>query len=92
MPNVGPVSIYGIMNEGRLSAVLFLDLKKAFDTIDHDTAVTTLSKLNLSSTIVIWFANYLEGWQQLTRVYNVHSSLLPVKCDVPQGSILGWLI
>ena len=51
--------IYNNMQEGRLSGVLFLDLKKAFDTVDHDVAISILSKLNMSTNALDWFIKYL---------------------------------
>ncbi len=85
-------AIYRNMDEGRLCGVLFLDLKKAFDTVDHNIAIRLLSQLNLSSATLDWFTNYLTNRKQLTKVNNVCSDIKPINCGVPQGSILGPLI
>ena len=56
---------YNIDN-GRLSGVLFLDLKKAFDTVDHEITLNILMKMGMSDEVVLWFCSYLTDWSQLT--------------------------
>ena len=63
------------MEEGRLSGVLFLDLKKAFDMVDHDVALSKLSLLNMSPMVSKWYASYLMDRYQMTRVNGVDSDL-----------------
>ena len=52
--------IYHNIGEGRLSGVLFLDLKKAFDTVDHLVGISLLSKLNMSPAVLRWFQSYFS--------------------------------
>ena len=84
--------IYNNIQEGRLSGVLFLDLKKAFDTVDHDVVISILSKLNMSNSVLQWFISYLSPRHQITRVEGIDSLYGNVVCGVPQGSILGPLL
>ena len=84
--------IYDNIHEGRLSGVLFLDLKKAFDTVDHGVVISTLSKLNMSPAVLKWFESYLTPRLQITRVNGKDSNSLNIVCGVPQGSILGPLL
>ncbi len=71
---------------------LFIDLSKAFDTVDHVILTHSLRKIGLSSQAVMWFNNYLSGRTQCVQASGSSSSLLPVLKGVPQGSILGPLL
>ena len=76
-------------------ACFFLDLKKAFDTVDHRIALNLMSLLNMSSLTLMWYDNYLSGRRQVTKINNVRrqtSDELEIKCGVAQASILGLLI
>ena len=84
--------IYRNMDAGRLTGVLFLDLCKAFDTVDHQIAISKLSEYNLSDEVLCWFEDYLTGRTQVTKVNGVESNALNVVCGVLQGSRLGPLI
>ena len=78
--------IYNNVQEGRLSGVLFLDLKREFDTVDHNVVISILSKLNMSPEVLNWFHSYLTPRHQVTRVNGVDSSLQELVCGVPQSS------
>ena len=68
---------------------LFLDLSKAFDTIDHSILVNKLQKYGIRGIPLDFIKNYLSGRSQLVSFNGCHSELRDVKCGVPQGSILG---
>ncbi len=52
--------IYKNMDAGRLTGVVFLDLKKAFDTVDHDILLKKLLSMNVHQDSILWFSNYLS--------------------------------
>lgn len=73
-------------------AALFLDLSKAFDTVDHALLTDNLHKIGLSEQAVHWFSNYLAGRTQCVQSAGFSSPFLPVFKGVPQGSVLGPLL
>ena len=74
---------------GRVTRVAAFDLTAAFDTVDHDILCTKLHRLGISDQSIAWFRHYLEGRHQCVRYNRTLSSPSPVKCGVPQGSLLG---
>ncbi len=73
-------------------AVLFIDLSKAFDTVDHNILLSKLVSLGFDNSSINWFRNYLSGRTQAVVADGSRSSLLSVDKGVPQGSILGPLL
>ena len=71
---------------------LFMDLSKAFDTIDHDILLYKLNNYGIRGIVLSWLKSYLSNRQQFVSINNVESSRLNIKCGVPQGSILGPLL
>ena len=71
---------------------IFLDLKKAFDTVDHRIMIRKLYAYGIRGSILNWFISYLEDRSQYVAFDEAHSSTQPIKCGIPQGSILGPLL
>ncbi len=69
--------------------VIFLDLIKAFDTVDHDILVEKIQKYGADGNAMAWFRNYLYGRTRITRVSGKLSSRRSITYGVPWGSILG---
>ncbi len=85
-------SIYVAFDKNMITGAVFLDLKKAFDTVDHTILCHKLLKYGVVGLSNAWFRNYLDNRQQVTRYNKSVSSLSDINCGVPQGSILGPLL
>ena len=75
-----------------LTGAIFLDLKKAFDTVDHDILLAKLEHAGVRETELEWFRSYLSGRSQVVSIDDAVSEKQGVECGVPQGSILGPLL
>ena len=84
--------IFKEIDVGKVCGVLFLDLKKAFDSVNHTLLLNKLCGTGVDSSVVDWVRSYLSGRHQVSRVGGVSSGALPIKFGVPQGSILGPLL
>jgi len=71
---------------------LFLDLSKAFDTLDHKILVSKLNNYGIRGVANSWIQNYLHDRNQYVVFNQQSSSTSPITCGVPQGSILGPLL
>ena len=80
------------VDKGLLNGVIFIDLKKAFDTIDHEIILQKLAKYGVDQDALKWFKSYLTNRLQRCNVNNHLSSTSPLNCGVPQGSIIGPLL
>ena len=74
------------------SVNVFLDLQKAFDTVDHDLLLQKLNVYGCSGVCLEWFNDYLRNRQQYVSNGAISSGLQQVTCGVPQGSVLGPLL
>ena len=77
------------MDKDEVTGLVFVDFRKAFDTIDHKLLLRKLSIYGASVSAVSWIISYLSNRKQFVKLGNQSSELLPIKQGVPQGSILG---
>jgi hypothetical protein len=79
------------MDKGLINGVLFLDFKKAFDTVDHCILLRKLEQYGIKGTAQKLFKSYLNNRKQVC-VLNVKSEQKAIQCGVPQWSNLGPLL
>ena len=70
----------------------FIDLQKAFDTVDHKILLSKLDNYGIRGLSNQWFNNYLSGRKQFVSIMNHSSSSAVISHGVPQGSVLGPLL
>ena len=80
------------MNQRLLSCGVFIDLKKAFDTVDHEILLYKLNHYGFRGFVNDWFSSYLNNRTQTAQVGQHISDKAIITCGVPQGSILGPLL
>ena len=71
---------------------IFLDLSKAFNTLDHDILLDKLSYYGVKETALSLFKSYPSNRKQYVEYLNTTSNFTDIKTGVPQGSILGPLL
>ena len=85
-------TIYTNFENKIYSDVAYLDLKKAFDSVDHNILLSKLQSMGITGQLLAWLEAYLADRQQLVSIHEKLSGLLPVTSGVPQGSLLNWPI
>ena len=80
------------IDKGDYNIAVFLDLRKAFDMVDHSLLILKLEYYGVLGTELRWFKFYLSGRQQCCSVNNKNSPLTIVRSGIPQGSSLGPLL
>jgi retron-type reverse transcriptase len=80
------------MNDGKVTAAIFLDLKKAFDTVNHKILIDKLYLYGVKGKALDWFTSYLLHRSQIVNINASFSDPKNIDIGVPQGSILGPLL
>ena len=80
------------IDKGLLNGVIFIDLKKAFDTIDHEILIRKLKCYGVGDNALSWFNSYLNNRKQKCYVNGKLSGSRSISHGVPQGSIIGPLL
>ena len=80
------------IDNGEYTIGIFLDLSKAFDTINHKILVQKLAHYGIRGITQLWFQDYLTNRKQIVKYNQVRSKEMVIKTGVPQGSILGSIL
>ena len=80
------------IDKSRLNSVIFLDIRKTFDTINHEILHKTFNRYGVCEKELEFLMSYLSGRVQRCSINGNMSSFQNIKCGVPQGSILGPLL
>ena len=80
------------LDRGEYVSALFMDLSKAFDTINHDLLIAKLKAYGFSKEALKLMRSYLKNWKQKVQINNKFSSERDVIAGVPQGSADGSLL
>lgn len=81
-----------LLDEGKYIVAIFLDLKRAFETIDRQILLKKLQYYGIGGNVLKWFQQYLSNRSQATKVGNNVSDEVANDIGVPQGSILGPIL
>ena len=80
------------MDNSQSSIAVFIDFKKAFDTVDHNILLTKLENYDIRGLVYSWIHSYLNNRRQYVSINGTNSTCLNIACGVPQGSILGPIL
>ena len=80
------------ISHGNYVGMILIDLRKAFDTVDHAILCSKLKAMGLNDQSVQWFNSYLCHRTQLVEINGTKSDFNNISCGVPQGSILGPIL
>ena len=85
-------SIKNTFDKNKFACGVFIDLKKVFDTVDHEVLLKQLRHYGIRGIANDWFKSYLTNKMQYVSIDGISSDLLKVNFGVPQGSVLGPLL
>ena len=85
-------NIYDYFNQNKYTLGVFIDLTKAFDTVDHNIPTDKLNLYDIKHNKVKWFSSFLSNRKHFIQAGAIKTFNIDIICGVPQGSILGPLL
>ena len=85
-------NIRNALDSGQFACGIFVDLQKAFDTVDHEILLNKLNHYGIRGIPNSWFKSYLSCRSQYVSISGYDSTSTLIKYGVPQGSVLGPLL
>jgi retron-type reverse transcriptase len=85
-------AILKAIDQRKVTVVVYLDMSKAFDSVNHKTLINKLKASGLSPSAVSWVRSYLSHRAHAVRINSTLADALPVAHGVPQGSVFGALL
>ena len=80
------------LDDGNIGCGVFIDLQKAFDTVDHQILLAKLNHYRICGVSNNWFKSFLSYCTQYVSINGYESGLVALNCGVPQGSVLAPLL
>ena len=80
------------IDQNKYGCGIFIDLRKAFDTVNHEILLKKLDHYGIRGSSLEWFRSYLKGRLQYIYLNEESSETKEITCGVPQGSVLGPLL
>ena len=84
--------LYQSFDESKFTLGIFIDLSKAFDTVDHKILTKKLELYGIKDCNLRWFESYLSNRKQFITYGDKQTNIESITCGVPQGPILGPLL
>ena len=84
--------IYNYLGNCQIPFAVFLDLSKAFDTLDHNILLHILDHYGIRGVAKQLFESYITNRQQFVQINDIRSKVITTNIDVPQGSVLGPIL
>jgi retron-type reverse transcriptase len=85
-------NVKSMIDKGGTVGAVFLDLRKAFDPVNHRVLIAKLSSFNFSNNALKWSETYFKNRNQCVNVHNQKSTALDTPTGVPQGSVLSPIL
>ena len=80
------------IDNGKIGCGIFIDLRKAFDTVNHNILLTKLEHYGIRDNMLSWFQSYLSNRKQYVSINGEQSESHEINCGVPQQSAIGPLL
>ena len=84
--------LYQSFDKSKFTLLIFIDLSKAFDTVDHKILTKKLELYRIKGCNLGWIESYLSNRKEFITYGDKQTNLETITCGVPQGSILGPLL